>query len=134
MAQLCEQCERPQNTCLCAYIQALPTNTRIVIVQHPRERRVGIGTAKLAHLCLPNSVFRVGTDFSNDPVIQKELSKSNTFVLFPSPTALPIDQVVAQSVAHNEPVTLVIIDGTWWQARSLYRHNKVLQNLQSMSL
>ena len=53
--------------CFCDRITVLPTRTRILLLQHPREERVAIGTARMALLALPNSRRRVGLDFSGDP-------------------------------------------------------------------
>ena len=65
----CGRCGRPVVVCFCDRITLLPTRHRLLLLQHPRERRMGIGTARLAHLALPGSQLRVGLDFSTDPVV-----------------------------------------------------------------
>jgi len=66
---VCARCRRPQVVCYCAQLSRLPTRTRVLVLQHPRERRVGIGTARMAQLALPNSFLRVGINFADDPVV-----------------------------------------------------------------
>jgi DTW domain-containing protein YfiP len=95
-----------------------------LLLQHARERRVGIGTARMAHLALPASVLRVGLDFSADPVVRAALTEPDTHVLFPGPAARPIDEL-----PRDRTITLVVLDGTWWQARKLLRLNPAVAAL-----
>jgi DTW domain-containing protein YfiP len=57
---ICARCRRPESVCYCAHLVSLPTRTRVLLLQHPRERHVPIGTARLAHLCLPGSELSLG--------------------------------------------------------------------------
>jgi DTW domain-containing protein YfiP len=109
-------------SCFCDRITVLPTRTRILLLQHPREKRVAIGTARMAHLALPNSRLRVGLDFAEDPEVQAVLSQSPaTYVLFPGPGATPVEKL-----ARDHDVTLIVLDGTWWQARKLLKLNPAI--------
>ena len=111
--------------CYCAQLPQLPTRTRVVVLQHPRERRVGIGTARMAQLALPNSLLHVGIDFARNPAVSALLSgPSPTYLLFPGPDARDV-----RELAHAEPITLVVVDGTWSQARTLVRVNPALAAL-----
>jgi len=124
---VCQRCRRPTVVCYCAYIPTLPTRTKIVLLQHPRERRMGIGTAHMAHLALPNSILRVAYDFARDPVVHAiltEPSSSLVAVLFPGPEARDV-----ATLPPEQPLTLIVIDGTWSQARSLLRSNPALAAL-----
>ena len=47
---LCAACRRPDVVCVCAHVHAMPTRTRVLLLQHPKERKVGVGTARIAHL------------------------------------------------------------------------------------
>lgn len=90
---------------------------------------MGIGTAHMAHLALPNSIVRVAYDFTRDPVVQAILtqpSSSPVAVLFPGPNARDI---ATFSQTDGEPLTLIVMDGTWSQARSLLRSNPALAAL-----
>lgn len=110
--------------CFCDRITNLPTRTRILILQHPRERNVGIGTARIAHLALPDSRLRVGLDFAADPEVRAILGQPETYVLFPGSDALPAEQL-----PRDRAINLVVIDGTWSQARKLLRLNPALLRL-----
>jgi DTW domain-containing protein YfiP len=114
---------RPKVVCYCEFITELETRTRVLLLQHPRERDVGIGTARIAKLSLPNSELRVGVDFSEDPVVKKAVTE-NAYLLFPSKTAIDLHEV-----NQDKPITLVVVDGTWWQARKLWRRNPMIAAL-----
>jgi len=123
---LCTRCLRPTGLCWCAALPSLETRTRVLILQHPRERHAAVGTARMAHLALPQSTLRVGVDFSRDPVACEAI-RENAFVLFPGPDAEDVATFVPAG-----PVTLVVIDGTWPHARRVLRENPQLQALPQL--
>jgi DTW domain-containing protein YfiP len=125
---VCARCRRPESVCYCAHLVSLPTRTRVLLLQHPRERHMPVGTARLAHLCLPSSELRVGVDFDDDAQVRAALSGGGpTYLLFPGPKA--IDLAAASLSSQDEPITLVVVDGTWWQARKLLKRNAALAAL-----
>ena len=121
----CARCGRPLVVCYCAYIPNLTPRTRVLLLQHPRERHVAIGTARMAHLALAGSRFRRGVDFSQDPVVQAALAETPPpYVLFPGPEAEDVDRL-----PRDRAVSLIILDGTWSQARKLLTRNPALAAL-----
>jgi len=125
----CPRCRRPEPVCFCGHIRALPTRTRVLLLQHPKERRVGVGTARMAHLALPNSELRVGLDFSADPVVRAAVEAPGPVcVLFPRPGALDVSEL-----PRDQPLTLVVLDGTWALARKLLRLNPMLAALPAVA-
>lgn len=122
---VCVRCRRPVVACYCEHIPTLPTRTRVLILQHPRESRMPIGTAHMAHLGLPNSILRVGVDFVNDPVLNEVLAaKTPAYLLFPGPSAIDI-----RAVPTDPSPTLIVVDGTWSHAGKLVRVNPALAAL-----
>ncbi len=98
------------------------TRTHVVFLQHPRERRVAIGTARMAHLSLPNSELHVGLDFSDHPRLQELAAHpERVAVLFPGEESIPLE-VARQS----PPEILIVVDGTWPLARKLVKTNPLL--------
>lgn len=125
---VCYRCLRPKRVCYCAHIPTLPTRTHVVFLQHLRERRMPIGTARMAHLALPNSEFLVGIDFANDPRIQALAQTPGTYLLFPGPNAKD-----ASTLPPGELKNLVVVDGTWPLARKLIKVNPLLLNLPQVA-
>jgi DTW domain-containing protein YfiP len=123
---VCTSCGRPARVCVCAELERVPTRTRVVILQHPRESAVPIGTARLAELALPNAERHVGVDFSGSARVRELVTDAAApaILLYPGAGARDL-----ASEAPAGPVTLVVLDGTWWQSRKLLKSNPALAAL-----
>ena len=119
----CGRCWRPVSACWCAALEPLPVRTRVVFLQHPRESRVSIGTARIAHLGLAGSELYEGVEFAGHPRIEAWLAEEGTALLFPGEGA------VAPDALERPPKALIVIDGTWPQARKMIRLNPQLRSL-----
>jgi DTW domain-containing protein YfiP len=117
--------------CVCAELVRVPTRTRVVILQHPRESGVPIGTARLAELALPNSERHVGVEFGADTRLREVLANMDAppILLYPGPGAKDLAREPPAG-----PVTLVVLDGTWWQAQKLFKKNPDLARLPRYAL
>ncbi len=122
----CLRCRRPVTVCYCAVLPRLETATRVVILQHPRERDVAIGTARMASLCLPQAELHVGVTWGEHEALARALADPARppILLYPGPGARDILRDPPPG-----PVTLVVVDGTWSQARTVVRDNPVLHAL-----
>jgi len=127
--EVCERCFRPRSVCFCAGLKPTKTKTRVVILQHPRERDVGIGTVRLARLGLAGCEVRRDVDFSDDPVVRGVLASGNAHLLFPGPDAVDVE-----TADFPSPITLVVLDGTWTQAKKLLKANPGLAALPRLRL
>lgn len=127
---VCPRCRRPERVCYCAHLVTLPTRTRVVILQHPRERDVPIGTAHMARLCLPEAELHVGVDWSESAALRRALSDPErpAVLLYPEDGAEGVGGAVAAPMPSG-PITLIVVDGTWWQARKVVRTNPMLAAL-----
>lgn len=126
----CERCQRPLVACYCAQLSSIETRTRVVVLQHPRERHKAIGTARIAALCLPSAEILVGVDFTQDRRARALLAnpQAPAVLLYPSSDArdLSVD-------APTGPVTLVVVDGTWHHAKTLVRENPWLASIPKVA-
>jgi len=122
---VCGRCRRPASVCYCHALPRLDTATRVVILQHPRERDMPIGTARMASLCLPRAELRVGVRWTGELLAGAIGDPARPpILLYPGPGARDILRDPPRG-----PVTLVVVDGTWSQARTVVRDNPVLQAL-----
>src|SRR5262245_4772232 len=121
---------RPTVVCYCAHVAPIETRTRVLILQHRRERDVSIGTARMAALRLPGAELRVGVEFTADHVVRRALDDPErpAVVLFPGGDARDV-----RVDPPPGPVTLVVLDGTWWQAAKLLKVNPALRALPRYS-
>jgi len=119
---VCYRCDKPQLTCICSHLPCVPNRTGVWVVQHPRERFHPIGTARIARLGLDNvhlEIVRRPSDAAPPSL------PARAGLLYPGPTSLDL----AQLCPDDHPDALVVIDGTWAQARTLHRDNRWLQRL-----
>jgi DTW domain-containing protein len=122
----CSRCERPLRTCYCRHLASLPTRTRVILLQHPREAEVAIGTARMAHLSLPGSELHVGIEWDQHPAVLRALADPTrkAALLYPGKDAIDVGEH-----PPDEPVTLFVVDGTWAQTKKLVRKNPALARL-----
>jgi DTW domain-containing protein YfiP len=123
---MCGRCRRPTSVCYCDALPRIETRTRVVILQHPRERDMPIGTARMASLCLPQAALHVGVRWADSAPLARALGDPARppILLYPGPGARDILRDPPAG-----PVTLVVVDGTWSQAKTVVRDNPLLQAL-----
>jgi DTW domain-containing protein YfiP len=127
---LCYRCMRPVAMCLCALVQPVRTKTKLVVLQHPKERRHPFGTARLMRLAMPDA--RIETVHGGfDEVLRHEIDvASDAAVLYPHKDAVDL----ASLPRDQMPSTLVLLDGTWSHAKKLYQHNEWVQRLRHVRI
>lgn len=122
---VCHTCFRPQSLCYCEFLTPVENRTPLLIVQHPHERFHPFGTARIAERCLQN--VRIEVDYN------RTLRDGARPVSFPAGAGLLYPGTDARDLATvpeaERPASLVVLDGTWHQARSLYRDIPALQRL-----
>jgi len=110
-----------ETLCLCPVTPSLPTRTRLVVVMHVAERNKSSNTARLLTNALPNSETRYQGERDRtldcsgltDPTRE-------TWLLFPETGNRVVTP--ADVAALTRPVTLIVPDGTWSQAKRIAGH------------
>ncbi|XP_058792988.1 tRNA-uridine aminocarboxypropyltransferase 2 [Phymastichus coffea] len=140
MRNKCSQCKRPVAVCWCPGLPLPPLNpsSRIIILQHPAEVKRCLRTAPMLTLSLesgkcltfrgkkfPQSKFSELIEILNDP---------NTILLYPSVDAVPLDELTMVGSNGQKPYNLVLLDGTWPQAKAMYTSNPLLGKIRSCKL
>ena len=127
----CPGCSRPSVVCICSAIRRVATQTRVVILQHPRESDVAINTARLVELQLERAERHVAVKLAEVPALKARLNdrEAPPILLYPGPEARDLGESPPAG-----PVTLVVLDGTWWQAKKLFQQNPELASLPRYSL
>jgi DTW domain-containing protein YfiP len=127
----CLGCGRPSALCWCRDLTPIPTRTRVVILQHPRERTMRMNTARLAHVGLDRAELHVGVRFDDEPWL-RELAhepSGRVALLYPGD-----DTADAEGSLDVPPRTLVVVDGTWTTARKMLARSPLLRSLPRISL
>lgn len=125
--ELCLRCRRPKAVCWCGAVTTVPSTTRVVFIQHPRESKVPISTCRMAHLSLPNSELHVGLGAVGDARLETLCAEAGTAVLFPSEGAADVRTLDAP------PRTLIVVDGTWSNAKKVVEKCPLLSKLPRLA-
>jgi DTW domain-containing protein len=122
----CYKCWKVEAICLCKYIKPVDSKVQIGIVQHPNEKFMPINTARLAHLSFSNSFMESGICFDEHPNFQnrlKDFSEGEVGILYPSENSILLEE------ADERLKCLIVVDGTWTEARKILHRSKCLKEL-----
>jgi DTW domain-containing protein YfiP len=127
MRETCLRCLRPRAFCVCAELRPVPSATRVVLLQHPREARLAICSAWLTRLALENAELHRGVRLEEHPRVRELVRTPGAALLYPGHGAVPADQA-------PPPTALVVIDGTWPQSERMLRDAPSLAALPRVTL
>jgi hypothetical protein len=146
----CPQCRKPMPLCICDTVTPMDSRISLLILQHPQEQDRALGTARLAALHFKNAVVKIGLSW---PSLAKALGRpvadpSRWAVLYlGSAKASDLDtdaDIVALTrkgeAADSQRAILsnidgvVLLDGTWSQAKALWWRNPWMLKCQRVIL
>jgi DTW domain-containing protein len=135
----CPRCGKPQPLCICDSVTPIENKTSLLILQHPQEQDRALGTARLAARQFKGAVVRIGLSW---PSLSKALGRpvtdpSRWAVLYLGSAKVAEFDTDAEIVAINRKGELeanqrgilgrlegiVLLDGTWSQAKALWWRN-----------
>ncbi|WP_262509357.1 tRNA-uridine aminocarboxypropyltransferase [Tenacibaculum soleae] len=134
----CYKCMRPKSTCICKHLNPFRTNTRFIILMHPKEyRKEKSGTGHITKLQLVNSEIIVGVDFTNNSRVNEIIAnkENNAFLLYPGKDNFNFStrkNAEINSFMGDSP-HIFILDGTWPCARKMLKLSTNLQQLKRVS-
>jgi DTW domain-containing protein YfiP len=121
--QRCYQCFRPKSACFCEAIPQIDNRTNVLILQHVGERFHPFNTARIVQKALRNCHLVVDHNLrlgSHQLPITR-----NAGLLYLDADAPSLSELSAA----DRPDQLVIIDGTWHQAKTIVRDVPQLRTL-----
>jgi DTW domain-containing protein YfiP len=122
---LCRRCLKAEAFCYCGQVKPFLSNVRFVILQHPLERKKTVGTARMAHLCIENSLLVPGVAFDRNPVVNALIADPNNHcvVLYPGPQSINISTPEFGDpkswVPEDKTLVIFVVDGTWPCAKKM---------------
>jgi DTW domain-containing protein YfiP len=125
----CYRCHKAAVVCLCDRVRVVSNQTGIVIFQHPRERFHPLGTSRIASLCLERCQILEARGDSGG-IARPFDPPPRTGLLYPGTGSTPLEALPKDEL----PEHLVVLDGTWAHAHSLYRDNAWLRELPHYGL
>jgi DTW domain-containing protein YfiP len=127
--RFCYRCHKAGVVCLCDRIRVVSNRTRVVIFRHPRERFHPLGTARIAQLGLERCEILEARGASGG-IARAFDPAPRTGLLYPGAGSIPLEKVRRGDL----PQHLVVLDGTWAHAHSLYRENAWIRRLPHYGL
>ena len=143
----CSKCLKPQALCTCASVTPIDNRIGLLVLQHPQEQDVELGTARLAACHLKNAVFKVGLSW---PSLAKALGRPAdpkawaVLYLGSAKPAANLGEVVAldrkgnpladQEKAMGGLEGVIVLDGTWSQAKALWWRNAWMLKCKRVAL
>jgi len=141
-AAACPRCGKPEGLCVCDAVDPVRTAWRLLVLQHPQERDVALGTASVLAAQVEGTALRVGLSWPNLSAAlgaargrPADPKRWGVLHLGPArtPQAAPPDGLVAldrqgdplpdQAAARLGLDGLVLLDGSWSQAKALWWRN-----------
>jgi DTW domain-containing protein YfiP len=137
-APSCETCHRPAAACVCDRIVTYPTKRRVLILQHMQERDALLGSAQIVQASLPKAKIVVGLSWRNlaHALDEEGVDPQRWAVVFPDKES-PGNRVTTRAGEPVNPKSLegiIVLDGTWSKAKTLWWRNAWLNKLNRLSL
>jgi len=146
---VCPKCLKEDLLCICAGIAPLPTRRHVLILQHPQEPDKELGSARITHLALRNSTMKIGLSWPNlSKALGRDAVHGNWGALYlggqsekPKPEQTKPDRLTILGKAGKvlrpseaELEGIVVLDGTWAQAKTMWWRNAWLLKLKRLVL
>jgi len=131
----CPDCRNAMRACYCEGIRHFESNPRFVILINRHEARRTIATARMAHLCLTNSLLFTGLDFTHHEELNAVIAdpRNHCVVLYPRWDAVDLSAMSAPErkalIPDDKELVVIVLDGTWAQAKRMRRFSENLADL-----
>jgi DTW domain-containing protein YfiP len=149
----CPRCGKTKPLCVCENVSPIANRIQVVILQHPQEQDVDLGTARLTALHFKNASVKVGLSW---PSLSKALGLKTGQPADPKrwavlylgsaqPAKFPQGRSIVALNKKGEPLPdqdealkhlqgLIVLDGTWAQVKTLWWRNPWLLKTRRMAL
>lgn len=129
--------------CVCDSLKKISCKTQVVVLQHPQEKREELATLGMLKSAIPNLILKIGLSWPNlKKIIGHEVNLSRWAVIYLG------TQAESQKLLHTkEPLILVgktsdartlegivVLDGSWREAKALWWRNAWLLKLNRIVL
>jgi DTW domain-containing protein len=134
----CPHCGKPPALCVCEGIERIDNKVSLLILQHPQEQDRELGTARLTALHFKDALLKIGLSWpSLSKILGRTTDPQRWAVLYlgsvKAASVLPGRDVVVvskngnavdrQDAALREIEGVILLDGTWSQAKALWWRN-----------
>jgi DTW domain-containing protein YfiP len=134
----CRHCRKPPALCVCEGIARIDNKVSLLILQHPQEQDRELGTARLTALHFKDALIKIGLSWpSLTKILGRPIDPQRWAILYlgsvKAAAVLPDRDIVVvnkngdavdrQDAALREIEGIILLDGTWSQAKALWWRN-----------
>ena len=134
----CPRCLKPRSLCVCEGIAPIDNKVSLLILQHPQEQDRELGTARLTALHFKDALLKIGLSWpSLTKILGRPTDPQRWAILYlgsvKAKAILPERDIVVvnksgnavdhQDSALREIEGIILLDGTWSQAKALWWRN-----------
>ncbi len=134
----CPLCRKPRALCVCEGIARIENKVSLLILQHPQEKDRELGTARLTALHFKDALIKIGLSWpSLTRILGRPTDPQRWAILYlgslKAAALLPERDIVVvsknghavdhQDQALREIEGVILLDGTWSQAKALWWRN-----------
>jgi DTW domain-containing protein YfiP len=134
----CPRCGKPPALCVCEGIAPIDNKVSLLILQHPQEQDRELGTARLTALHFKDARLKIGLSWASlTKILGRSTDPQRWAILYlgsvKAAAVLPNRDIVVvdksghavdhQDQALREIDGIVLLDGTWSQAKALWWRN-----------
>ncbi len=148
----CPNCGKPEALCVCSAIDPIATRLSVVILRHPQEQDRDLGTAGILARQITGAVLATGLSWPNlKRVLNRDADPRRWGVLYLGAAGQPGHADAAASAvltavsAKGQPLPdqaaafaglsgLILLDGSWSQAKALWWRNPWLLKCRRLVL
>jgi DTW domain-containing protein YfiP len=145
----CPRCGKSPALCVCAGIEPLDNQIALLILQHPQEQDRELGTARLTVLHLKDATLKTGLSWpSLAKALGREVNPKRWAVLYlgaASAATLPKNRELTLLDGKGAPLTeqeralaeiegIIVLDGSWSQAKTLWWRNPWVLKCRRLAL
>ena len=145
----CPRCGKPTELCVCAGIEPIDNRIALLILQHPQEQDRELGTARLTVLHLKRAALKTGLSWQSlAKALGREVNPKRWAVLYlgaASAAKLPKDRELTLLDSKGAPLPeqeralaeldgVIVLDGSWSQAKTLWWRNPWVLKCRRLAL
>ncbi|QHA88325.1 tRNA-uridine aminocarboxypropyltransferase [Serratia rhizosphaerae] len=132
----CQGCLLPQKNCLCDTITPQSADSRFCLIMFGAEPLKPSNTGRLIADILPDTQAFLWSRTEVDPALLAAINDPHRqpYVVFPASYADAGRPVYSQLPASGKPPLFIMLDGTWSEARKMFRKSPYLNQFPVFSL
>jgi DTW domain-containing protein YfiP len=134
----CPRCLKPAELCVCDGIEPIDNRVELLILQHPQEQDRALGTARLTAMHFSNATLKIGLSWpSLSKILGRTVDPARWAILYLGSSKvaeLDTDRDIvvidrkgqledAQAAILKSLEGVILLDGTWSQAKALWWRN-----------